>query len=142
MKLFSTRILSIICSVLGVTVVACNGDEPDMYGTPSADYEVKGMVTDTEGAPIEGINVQIGFSSNNLFENPQLSDITTNSEGKFDVEFSAFPAQRLYVNFVDKNGAYESKSDYVDVKFSGKSDGWYKGKAEVEINVKLSKLNK
>lgn len=142
MKFFSTRILSIICSVLGVTVVACNGDEPDMYGTPSADYEVKGLVTDTEGAPIAGINVQIGFNSNEILDYPPLSDISTNSEGKFEVKFSGFPEKKLFVNFVDRNGVYESKSDYVDVKFSGKSDGWYKGKAEVEINVKLSKLNK
>lgn len=142
MKFFSNRILSLICSLFGVAVVACNGDEPDMYGTPTADYEVKGLVTDTEGSPVEGIHVQLGSSSTDIFDNPSVTGIYTDKEGKFDVEFSEFPVKRLFVNFVDKNGVYESKSDYVELKYSGKTSAWYYGKAEAEINVKLYKLKK
>lgn len=33
------------------------GDEPCLYGTPRATYNIKGKVIDTDGKPINGIKV-------------------------------------------------------------------------------------
>lgn len=142
MKYYSSRFLGFICSILGITVMACNGDEPDMYGTPMADYEVKGLVTDTEGTPIEGIHVKIGDTSTRFFQGWGMDKIYTDKEGKYKVEFSEFPTSRLYVSFSDENGVYEGQIDYKDIKFKGKADAWYKGRAEIEVNAKLSKITK
>lgn len=140
MKYYSSRFLAFLCSVLGISVMACNGDEPEMYGTPMADYEVKGLVTDTEGTPIEGIRVKIGASSTEFFHGQGLDKLYTGKDGKYNVEFTQFPASRIYVSFSDENGVYEGLIDYAEVKYTGKSDAWYKGRAEIEINAKLSRI--
>ena len=48
-------------------MVSCDGDikqHADMYGTPTADYEVKGKVLDADGDPIKGIKITMIASGN------------------------------------------------------------------------------
>lgn len=41
--------------VLGFAGCGNPGDSPDLYGSPTSDYQFKGRVTDADGKPVEGI---------------------------------------------------------------------------------------
>lgn len=47
--------------VLGFAGCGNPGDSPDLYGTPTSDYQFKGRVTDADGKPVEGIKVVSGI---------------------------------------------------------------------------------
>ena len=47
--------------VLGFAGCGNPGDSPDLYGTPTSDYQFKGRVTDADGKPVEDIKVVSGI---------------------------------------------------------------------------------
>ena len=57
----------------------------DEYGTPYAEYEAKGRVSDSEGTPISGIKVSMGD------EYGMDSVAVTDAEGRFHVIHGTFP---------------------------------------------------
>ena len=143
MKL-SSKIITIASSILGVTVAGCGGSEC-MYGTPNADYEIKGIVTDTENIPLEGIKVSVGDIYGNFDDNTPLPPtLYTSSNGKFEVKYKAFPfsGKKMKLRFSDDNGIYKTKYEEAAIKYTGKSNAWYHGKAIIDVSVKLSKLEK
>lgn len=110
-------------------------DEPAEYGTPSADYIVKGKVLDarTKG-PISDIRV-IRKSAYSPHEN---DTVNTNSKGEYEIAFNDFPAREVTVYAEDmdgeQNGVYATDtlkikaSEFEKVK---KGDGsWYSGTFE------------
>ena len=60
-KIAVRKLLSGVLVLLGFT--ACDSDGPGNelceYGTPSADYQVKGKVLDQTGKPIKGVQVVV-----------------------------------------------------------------------------------
>ena len=44
------------------------------YGTPYAEYEVKGRVSDAEGTPISGIRVSMGESQSSYMDSVAVTD--------------------------------------------------------------------
>lgn len=51
-----------LLSLLGFSSCGENGpwgDEPALYGTPTASYEAKGNITAEDGTPVEGIKAII-----------------------------------------------------------------------------------
>ena len=146
MKL-SSKFLAVVSSILGVSVAGCGDDVPCMYGSPSASYEIKGLVTDTEGQPLEGIHVNLGSSWSEFIEVPylDLDKIYTDNDGKFEVKLersSILFDKKLYIRYRDENENYGEIQQQVNLKFSGKSDSWYIGTAFVDVSVKLPKLEK
>ena len=57
------------------------------YGTPYAEYEVKGRVSDAEGTPIQGIRVSMGESQDRYMDSVAVTD----AEGRFHVIHGTFP---------------------------------------------------
>lgn len=51
-------ILAGLLSLLGFSVTSCGAT--DEYGSPYAEYELKGKVTDMNGDPIQGIEINYG----------------------------------------------------------------------------------
>lgn len=117
---------------------------PAMYGTPSADWSVKGRVTDEDNQPVAGIQVVLGnhFQSNEHVIYDQeywpLDTLQTGPDGTFQASRGGFPIQQLKVDFQDidgeeNGGEFEAvslmirKIEYKDAK------GWYSGRAEIEI---------
>ena len=83
MKLRSHRwynaVLAALLSMLGYG--CSSSDEPVEYGTPHADYMIKGQVTDEAGNPIQGINVKAPYGS---YLSSQFAQIVeTDDAGKF-----------------------------------------------------------
>ncbi len=133
------KFLSKSLSILGFSIPMFGCDVPDMYGTPWADYEVKGKVLNADGDPIKGIKVS-------LIEDQYNSQSTQSLEnGEFKVKLGAIPFDKLQLTAQDidgteNGGEFEEKTvelDFSKVGFEGDSDGWYHGKKSLEQTIVL-----
>ena len=147
-------VLTALLSMLGFS---CSLDEPDEYGstpveygTPHADYILKGTVTDEAGTPIKGIKTSLKEISKDdtgthVFG---IDSIQTNESGNYQLKYSGMPYNRtkLIVEDIDgeANGG-EFLNDTLDIDY-GKAveveEGdhhWYVGKYEVTTDVRLKK---
>lgn len=52
-------VLTVLLSMLGYSCSLSDPDGPVEYGTPSANFEVKGCVTDEAGVPVQGIKTLV-----------------------------------------------------------------------------------
>ena len=137
-------ILAGLLSLLGFSVTSCGAT--DEYGSPYAEYELKGKVTDMNGDPIQGIEINYGGIYNNVLSPSHISEIykspQTQKDGSYDIKFEDSPMGivRIIAKDIDgpENGSFET--DSIDVKIEefegGKS--WFHGKAKVSIpDIKL-----
>jgi putative lipoprotein (rSAM/lipoprotein system) len=119
-----------------------------MYGTPSADFIVKGKVGTATNSPVAGIKVEMSTEVNNGTEKVSyLLNTTSSAEstGTYKVTGGQFPeTQTFKIKFTDidgaLNGEYETLDTVVvfqDPKFTGGDGNWYYGQTEQEINIKL-----
>lgn len=143
----SNWLLSLAIGAIGFSSCDENVDE---YGTPSADYIISGMVTDSNDKPIKGIEVSASKSKSKSQDDDQIifKDIT-DSEGNYRIEdLKAFPnASQYYVDFSDidgeENGSFKAKTDSVKVSSGVHTNGsgyWYLGKTQMTLNTKLKKV--
>ena len=124
------------------------------YGTPTADYEIKGTVTDSiTSIPIQKARVIVTLTKKYLQQDTTitivdtLASTLTDVSGKYDIQFKEFPLEeislKLKVN--DEDGAANGgdfASSEKDVVFKSsdleiKKSGWYVGKATKTQDIKL-----
>ena len=119
-----------------------------MYGTPMADFAVKGKVESKSNKPVVGIKVEMSreiiaeTGTNSYLLNSTVSEAST---GAYEVVGRDSPANQTFkVRFTDvdgvTNGEYETLDTTVvfqNVKYTGGDGNWYHGKTEKELNVKL-----
>lgn len=81
------------------------GDEPCLYGTPRATYNIKGKVIDTDGKPINGIKVQAGEMYDEYGE-PLIEPVYTNEDGEYTttIQDAYMPVSALEMVFEDVDG--------------------------------------
>ena len=148
-----------IIGMLGFS--GCEKIGAEEYGTPHADYTVKGTVVDkATKKPVKGIRVGyspefwvIALYGTTPTPYNQKSHVLTDAKGEFKLtdNFSAGeyqiidnkPILPVYVEDIDgeENGSFQS--EYLQVDFSkaeqsGKPKSWYKGEYTVNINVELN----
>lgn len=120
-------------ALLGVNL-SCEG--PDEYGTPTARYQVKGTVSNEQGAPVEGIQVSLDWEKT-----------LTDNKGDYEVA-SGYPGDNgeLELSFKDidstENGLYADTSlrvSFRDVPLQGGDGNWFEGAATVKQDVTLRK---
>ena len=119
---------------------ACSDDEEDepiyMYGTPTADYIVKGTVTDEAGNPIMGINI---------YPSGTLTPAKTDAEGRFKTDTLSYGGPYIFVDpDGDANGGrFETDTlhynDFKCTKVGESKHAWHMGVFELEAEVKLKK---
>ena len=137
-------ILAGLLSLLGFSVTSCGAT--DEYGSPYAEYELKGKVTNMNGDPIQGIELNYGGIYNNVLFSSYISEMykspQTQKDGSYDIKFEDSPMGivRIIAKDIDgpENGSFET--DSIDVKIEGFEGGksWFNGKAEVNIpDIKL-----
>ena len=137
-------ILAGLLSLLGFSVTSCGAT--DEYGSPYAEYELKGKVTNMNGDPIQGIELNYGGIYNNVLFSSYISEMykspQTQKDGSYDIKFEDSPMGivRIIAKDIDgpENGSFET--DSIDVKIEGFEGGksWFHGKAEVNIpDIKL-----
>jgi len=168
-----TFIKKMNCGLAGIIgllgFAGCNKNEngkdyPVEYGSPHADYTVKGAVVNkTNGKPIKGIRV--GYicafcpvPEYGVIPTPyQLkSHVLTDAKGEFKLtgsfgigEFQIIdnkPTLPVSVEDIDgeENGLFQS--EYLQVDFSkaersGKPKSWYEGEYTVNLNVELTEID-
>ena len=128
---------------------SCDENGVEEYGTPHADFSIKGAVQSTDGKAIQGIKVSL-LDTHNATSTDEIPDtlgtVYSDEKGMYSIEKEAFPKEELTVTAEDvdgeKNGSYEKKSvsfkiSQKDYKGGGKS--WYNGKVEKDINLQLDK---
>ncbi|ODT55961.1 MAG: hypothetical protein ABT12_01395 [Paludibacter sp. SCN 51-9] len=149
---FTNALLAALLAVFGFS----NCDEPRVeYGTPNADYTVRGKVVDkVNQQPVKGIRVSYSTSRPILMYGviptpyrPLATD-TSQVDGTYKVSqrISAGELQNnmlpVYVEDIDgdENGLYRDTTIVVDFENavrSGKKKGWYDGERTVELKVEL-----
>lgn len=99
----------LICLGFG-TAASCDMGTVE-YGTPHADYEAKGRVTDTEGNPLPGIKVQMledydvdSAGGIKLYPMYSEEDVLTDESGYFHIRNSGFSRETLSIGFSDIDG--------------------------------------
>lgn len=137
-----TGIFSILLGLLGIGTSACF--PVVMYGTPQADFSIKGKVLDEEGQPVKGIQVVVA----NRFENSPsviydqnwspIDTLYTDGAGNYEMTREIFPTSNVQVDIHDVDGTQNSgefedetlifrEIEYKDGK------GWYSGHAEITV---------
>ena len=114
------KIIKFLLICLGFkSVVACHGTTEE-YGTPYAEYEVKGRVSDAEGTPISGIRVSMGESQDSYMDSVAVTD----AEGR-------------------GGGLFEEQTVTVQAEMTEEGDGWDEGdyavKEDVNVTLELKK---
>ena len=145
---FSQWLTAILLGALGFS--ACSdleNDQPDMYGTPTMDFQTKGCVTDTENNPIQGLRVVLTEKYNSNKEATQT--FTTDAEGKFTSEkvYSTIDySGTLTITDTDgeaNGGEFKEQTiNLKDVKSTideSAKDGWYWGVVTFEANITMLK---
>jgi len=132
------------------------------YGTPYADYTVKGAVVNkATGKPIAGIRV--GYDSvywtapaygviPTPYNYKPKAHVMANSKGEFKLTERSYNLQEgtngkilVFVDDIDgkKNGLFQSETllvDFGNAKRSGKQKNWYHGEYTVNVNVELTEI--
>ena len=106
-------------------------DMPVMYGTPTVEFRVKGKVMDSDGNPIQGIEISHDYSGHKVY---------TLEDGSFDYasEDIGFEMETVTLEFTDidgeeNGGDFQSKKVAVEVEQTEPGDGeWNNGKFEAE----------
>ena len=139
------RFIYWLLTMLGFSsMVGCERDIPVMYGTPSADYEIKGKVLDTDGDPIKGIKVNVQNDWHSAFTS-QGTECQSLDNGDYSVRIKTFPTDKLHlivqdIDGVENGGEFEEKTvelDFSKIEYTGESDGWYHGKKSLEQDIVL-----
>ena len=128
------------------------------YGTPHAEFAISGKVTDTEGNVLKGIRVVVpgvdhhqkatsGFFPDYPVMTVEVNDtIYTKDNGSFEFSHFGFPTNdsinvRMKFEDISENANFETDSTKVTFFSSDLKggNGWYEGKAEKKIDIKLKR---
>lgn len=148
---FLKGINGILVAILGLLGIQMTGCFPIVaYGSPYADYVIKGKVTNTSGTGITGIEVKAATQYDKEYmdeeEYPYKSLTNTEGEYRFTLKTSGPVDFTVYANDIDgeMNGLYQSDSIFIekdDIKLHG-SKGWYEGGGKATVNFKLKEATK
>lgn len=120
-------------------ISACSAEMMGEFGTPHAEFEIKGIVADEQGTPLNGIAV--------IYDDTLLSPDTlyTGTDGRFLIEGTMFPREEMTLKFKDMDeelngGLFETKTVKVKMEQVEQSlESWNYGKFVGETEVTLKK---
>ncbi len=143
-------IITLLLSLLGFASSCDILGGKAMYGTPSADFIVKGKIESVgERRPIAGIKIEMSQEiDTEKGKMPVDLDHSVSAEttGTYTVtNKGAFPMDQTYkIKFTDVDGALNGEFESLDTtivfqnpKFTGGDKSWYSGHTEKDLNVKL-----
>jgi putative lipoprotein (rSAM/lipoprotein system) len=138
---------------------SCDLGEPTEYGSPHADYVVKGkVVSKTDGKPVKGIKVQYTSPVVPEYGAPSASyqqylngSAITGEDGGFNLKSTEWPenqsAQPVTFSDIDGevNGSFADTTvvvDFTKAEQTQKGNGWYSGEYTVNLDVELREITK
>ena len=140
-RLRKSSFFSMLLALLGVGASSCIFITPCMYGSPRAEWSVKGKVVDAAGKPVPGLQVVLGnrYGANYDQEYWPLDTLQTGPDGVYQVQSGGFPLSKLQVDVhdidgPDNGGEFLDAMVYVtDFKFENGDGAWYSGSAEINV---------
>ncbi len=157
MKKISTFILKsanwLLTGILALLGLSSCNSEPgaEMYGSPHANFTIKGKVVNQENMPIPDIEIKclVEHHGDNRSWFDTIPAVSTDPAGAFHCQFEEFPTNKLRIIATDvdgpQNGSYEKDSTDLplsDNDYKGNTGSWFKGSVEKEINFNLKRKNK
>jgi putative lipoprotein (rSAM/lipoprotein system) len=123
-------------------------DQTLEYGTPSADYVVKGTVINkSTGQPVQGIEVKIAPDISYGYWKGQGRDLTT-QEGSFNLSMLGIffdGSEKIPIAATDidgeANGSFKSDTVYVyfrDAQQTAEGERWFMGEFTLTVKVELN----
>lgn len=134
MRNYILNLCKTLLGILGFSFVsACDGEGtspipmygvPAEYGSPYAEYFVKGKVTDDAGKPIMGIAVTGPDKS--------VDTVFTSADGSYELNGDFFPVETIDVKFTDvddeeNGGWFATQEKHVALEQQKEGQGWYFG---------------
>jgi len=113
------------------------------YGTPHAEYEVKGTITNEAGKNIPDIQVKLAQGKRGGYIESGIT-VKTDEMGHYSASVTTFPCKDFVMIVTDTdgetNGSYAS--DTIAVRFEEKDyykkgKGWFEGAARKKVDIKL-----
>lgn len=137
----------VLASLLVLMGYSCS-ENVEEYGSPHADYTLKGKVVNQGGTPIPGIEIKV-VSSSVYDDSSYHADSNypyqslTDSKGEYTVNIGSSPGKKLTLYSTDidgeLNGSFRSDTTFIDsstIELSG-GKNWYWGKGEVTLDITL-----
>jgi putative lipoprotein (rSAM/lipoprotein system) len=150
MKKIFTIYNAIIAALLSLLGCPINVSDPAEYGTPSADFIIRGKASSNADQPAPNISVvmreQIGTDNDGRPQFHKVDSTGTDNNGAYRVKAqSAFPEDQAFrLTFYDidgaVNGAFKDTTvtvEFINPVFTGGSGNWHKGETVQEVNIQL-----
>lgn len=112
-----------------------------MYGTPTAEFEIKGAVTDAEGNAVPDAEIRVVSPTLPSYPYSVLRG-NTDASGSFNCSgtITGYPKDGLKVVCLPGDTGLEADSVVVQLEKTKGSDGfWYLGKGEASVDFRLKK---
>ena len=127
---------ALLLSLVGLGTTSCW--QVCMYGSPCAEWTVKGKVVNEAGEPISGLQVALGNLTNggNYYA---LNTLQTGADGVYELISGGNPISNLQVDVKDidgeaSGGAFRDTSLVVsDLQYKDGDGDWYVGHVEIEV---------
>lgn len=138
----TSRICMAALALLGFGCSDDNGGgEPDMYGTPTAKFEVKGKVTDANGNGVRNAEVRITEKGrpSGVFS---ILKVKSDESGSYNLSGTIVgsPNEELKVVCIPADENLKADSTGVSLKKVENGDGaWYLGKGTATVDFRLKK---
>ena len=155
MKKISTSIQKSVNWLLTgiLTLLGFSSCEPGaaMYGTPYANFTIKGKVVNEESIPVPDIEIKclVEYHGDNRSWFDTIPTVSTSAAGTFHCQFEEFPTNKLRIIATDidgpRNGSYEKDSADLTLTgndYKGNKGNWFKGSVEKEIKFNLKRKEK
>ncbi len=139
---FCNRLMVGILALLGFA--GCDQTGPDEYGTPLAEYRVKGKVVDADTKqPVTGMQVVSGVPlDGDKLQWYEADTVYSDVKGEFEIVHRSYPTRTYRVIWEDMRETPEYKKDSTDLAITGKfsgGSGWYEGHVSLEIQIEAQK---
>lgn len=143
-----SRLIAFVLSVLGIGSTAVftgcengGGGGYCEYGTPSADFKISGVVTNSENKSAKGVKVVMQDTESSYLKDSTFSD----ESGNYEVTLEGFPdSQSFSVLFVDVDSSENGLLQDIDTtitfdnpEFENGDGGWYSGETSKTVNVSM-----
>lgn len=133
-----SRLCAFGMAILGFSLSSCENEVPDMYGTPTGTFEVKGDVETEDGADVKGARVVVKEVNYETNRGQEIGDAITDADGDYSIRASTFPASKLRVCCYPPEGL-EADSVDIDVDYKDGDGAWDWGTAKAEVDFRLRK---
>jgi len=137
------RIIAFFLAILGFASSCRDSFMADMYGSPYADYIVKGkIVSEKDNSSIKGIQISVSAS---LGANTSSTEaLFSDANGNYSVMYKEYGITQINLRFSDadgvENGSYQSVDTLMTFSKSdltGKVSNYFMGSSEKVLNIKL-----